>query len=262
MKWKKLVETQTGRKIKVLRPDNVGEYTSNLFLQVCLSEGIKRHFMVRHTPQQNGVAERMNRTLLEKVRCMLSNAGLDKKFWVEAVSYASHLINRLPSAAIGDKTPIEMWSGKHAQDYDSLCIFGCPADYHVKYGKLDSRARKAIFVGFKGGVKGFKLWDLEDKKFMCSKDVTFDEVSIMQASSSQQVENKTIKVLKWVEFDSTPYVPVSSISEKSSIMEETLKVEEEVVSSYVPQNEETTDDANNDDSIVTRKPRREIKNAK
>ena len=83
-------------------------------MQVCQNEGIKRHFTVRHTPQQNGVAERMNRTLLENVRCMLSNAGLDKKFWAEAVSYASHLVNRLPSAAIGGKTPMEMWSGKHA----------------------------------------------------------------------------------------------------------------------------------------------------
>ena len=78
---------------------------------------------MRHTPQQNGVAERINHTLLEKVLCMLSNAGLDKKFWAEAVSYVSHLINRLPSAAIGGKTPMEMWSAKHAQDYDSLRIF-------------------------------------------------------------------------------------------------------------------------------------------
>ena len=66
--------------IKVLRSDNGGEYTSNLFLQVCQNGGIKRHFTVRHAPQQNGVAERMNRTLLEKVQCMLSNAGLNKKF--------------------------------------------------------------------------------------------------------------------------------------------------------------------------------------
>ncbi|KAH9802505.1 Integrase catalytic domain-containing protein [Citrus sinensis] len=132
VKCKKLVETQTGRKIKVLRSDNEGEYTSDPFLQVCQNEGIKRHFTVRHTPQQNGLAERMNRTLLEKVQCMLSNAGLDKKFWAEAVSYASHLVNRLPSAAIGGKAPMEMWSGKHAQDYDSLRIFGCPAYYHVK----------------------------------------------------------------------------------------------------------------------------------
>ena len=74
------METQTGRKIKVLRSDNGGEYTFDPFLQVCQNGGIKRHFMVRHTSQQNSVAERMNRTLLEKVRCMLSNAGLYKKF--------------------------------------------------------------------------------------------------------------------------------------------------------------------------------------
>ncbi|KAH9733926.1 retrovirus-related pol polyprotein from transposon TNT 1-94-like protein [Citrus sinensis] len=176
---------------------------------------------------ENDVAERMNRTLLEKVRCMLSNAGLDKKFWAETVSYASHLVNRLPSAVIGGKTPMEMWSGKHAQDYDSLRIFRCPAYYHVKDGKLNSRARKAIFVGFKGGVKGFKLWDLEDKKFVCSRDVTFDEASMMKASSSQQVENKTKEVLQRVEFDATPYVPISSTSKKGSTMEVTPRVEEE-----------------------------------
>ncbi|KAH9699088.1 Integrase catalytic domain-containing protein [Citrus sinensis] len=238
VKWKILVETQTGRKIKILRSNNGGEYTSDPFLQVCQNEGIKRHFTVRHTPQQNGVAERMNRTLLEKVRCMLSNAGLDKKFWAEAVSYASHLVNWLPSAAIGGKTPMEMWSGKYAQDYDSLRVFGCPAYYHVKDGKLDPRARKTIFVGFKGGVKGFKLWDLEDKKF---------------------VENKTKEVLQRVEFDATPYVPVSSTSKKSLTMEVTPRVEELVVFSDVPQNEETIDDVDNDDFIATRRPRREIK---
>ncbi|KAH9764080.1 hypothetical protein KPL70_001401 [Citrus sinensis] len=214
--------------------------------------------MVREL-KENGVAERMNRTLLEKVLYMLSNAGLDKKFWAEIVSYASHLINRLPSAAIGGKTPMEMWSGKHAQDYDSLRIFGCPAYYHVKDSKLDLRARKAIFVGFKGGVKGFKLWDLEDKKFVCSRDVTFDEASMMKASISQQVENKTTEALQRVEFDATLYVPVSSTSKNSSTMEVTPRVEEEVVSSHVPQNEETIDDVNNNDFIATRRLRIEIK---
>ena len=78
------METQTGRKIKVLQSDNKGEYTSDQFLQVCQNEGVKRHFTVRHIPQQNSVAERMNHTLLEKVRCMLSNVTLDKKCWAEA----------------------------------------------------------------------------------------------------------------------------------------------------------------------------------
>ena len=84
---------------------------------------------------------------------MLSNAGLDKKCWDEAVSYASHLVNWLPSAAIRGKTLMEMWSENYAQDYNSLRIFRFSAYYHIKDGKLDPRARKAIFMGFKGGVK-------------------------------------------------------------------------------------------------------------
>ena len=145
LKWKKMVETQTGRKVKRLRSDNGTEYKNDPFLQVCQDEGIVRHFTVRDTPQQNGVAERMNRTILEKVRCMLSNAGLGKEFWAEAVTYACHLINRLPSAAINGKTPMEMWTGKSATDYDSLHVFGSTAYYHVKESKLDPRAKKALF---------------------------------------------------------------------------------------------------------------------
>ena len=80
VEWKRNLERSTGRKIKVLRSDNGGEYKSNPFLQLCRDEGIERHFTVRETLQQNGVVERMNRTLLEKVRCMLSNTGLSKNF--------------------------------------------------------------------------------------------------------------------------------------------------------------------------------------
>ena len=76
MEWKKNTEKSTRRKIKVLRSDNGGEYKSDPFPKLCHDEGIERHFTVRETPQQNGIAERINRTLLEKVRCMLSNAGL------------------------------------------------------------------------------------------------------------------------------------------------------------------------------------------
>ena len=73
-----------------------------------------------------GVAERMNKTLLEKIRCMLSNAGLPKNFLAEALEYTCYLVNKLPSSAIGGKTPLKVWSRKAAQDYDSLRVFGCP----------------------------------------------------------------------------------------------------------------------------------------
>jgi transposase InsO family protein len=164
LKWKTQVENQMGRKIKVLRTDNGGEYKSDPFLEVCKKFGIMRHFTIRKTPQHNGVAERINKTFVEKVRCMLSNAGLGRKFWAEVVTYAQHLINRLPSSAIGGKTLLEVWSGKPAIDYDSLHIFSSTAYYHVNESKLDPRAKKAFFMVFNTGVKRYRLWCLEVKK--------------------------------------------------------------------------------------------------
>ncbi|GFZ19218.1 hypothetical protein Acr_27g0009570 [Actinidia rufa] len=168
LSWKQMVENQTGRKIKKLRSDNGGEYRYDPFLKICQEEGIVRHFTVRRTPQQNGVAERMNRTLVTKVRCMLSHAGLSKAFWAEAVSYASHLVNRLPAAGIGGKTPMEVWSGKPISDYDYLHVFGCSAYFHVTESKLDPRAKKAIFLGFSSGTKAYRLWCPELKKVVLS----------------------------------------------------------------------------------------------
>ena len=71
------------------------------------------------------------------------------------------------------------------QNYNSISVFGCPVYYHVKNDKLDHRARKVIFVKFKGEVKRFNLWDLKDKKFVYNIDVTFDEAFMLKVSSSQ-----------------------------------------------------------------------------
>jgi len=74
---------------------------------------------------------------------------------------------------------------KVAQDYDLLQVFGYPAYYHVKEDKLDLKARKGLFVGFKKGVKGNKFWDLKDKKFILNRDVMFDKASVMKFADSQ-----------------------------------------------------------------------------
>jgi len=71
--------------------------------------------------------------------------------------YACHLINRLSSSVIGGKTHMEVWSGKAAQDYNSIKIFGCPACYHIKEDKLDPKVNKEVFLEFKRGVKGYKI---------------------------------------------------------------------------------------------------------
>eukprot|EP00253_Pinus_taeda_P026021 PITA_26021 len=105
-----MVEKRTGKSIKRLRTDNGGEFTSVEFEQYCKDEGIVRHKIVVYTPQQNGVAECMNRTLMERARSMINNANLQKELWAEAVSTACYLVNRSPSVAIECKIPEEVWT--------------------------------------------------------------------------------------------------------------------------------------------------------
>ena len=128
-----------------------------------------------------------------------------KEFLGEALAYAYYLVNRLSSSAIGGKTPLEVWSGKAAQGYDSLRVFGCPTYYHVKKDKLDPRAKRGVFVRFKKGVKGYKIWDPKDKKFILSRDVMFDdEASMLKPTISQQMKiEKTKGISQQVESDAT-----------------------------------------------------------
>ena len=87
------VENQTGRKIKCLRTDNGPEYRDVDFFKFCEEHGIKKHFTERKTPQQNGVVERLNRTITEIARCLRLNAELSKIFWVEAMDMTCYIIN-------------------------------------------------------------------------------------------------------------------------------------------------------------------------
>ncbi|KAG2963263.1 hypothetical protein PC120_g27553 [Phytophthora cactorum] len=89
-----MAETQTGKRVKTLRSDNGGEYTSGAMAKFCKDRGIEQKFTPPYTPQLNGVAERMNRTLVESARCMLEHAGLSKSYWGEAVMTATFLRNR------------------------------------------------------------------------------------------------------------------------------------------------------------------------
>ena len=111
---------------------------------------------------------------------MISNAGLGKEFWAEAVNTATLLVNRSPCTAIECKTPEEVWSSKPV-DYSNLKVFGCPAYAHVNEGKLEPRAKKCIFLGYGSGVKGYRLWcsDPKSPKFLISRDVTFDESAML-----------------------------------------------------------------------------------
>ena len=102
-KWLAQVQNETGRSLKVLRSDNGGEYRSVEFKQFCESQGIKREFTVPRTPQQNGVAERMNRTITERARSMRLHSGLPKSYWAEVVNTVVYLINHGPSSPLEER---------------------------------------------------------------------------------------------------------------------------------------------------------------
>nr|GEY32997.1 Gag-Pol polyprotein [Tanacetum cinerariifolium] len=175
-----------GRTAKKLRTDNGLEFCNREFEQLCIESGIARHFIVFGTPQQNGVAERMNRTLMDKVRCLLIQSGLPKTFRAEVTFTATYLINRSLSREIEKKTLIEMWSG-HPSDYGMLRIFGCVAYPHDKQGKLEPRAVKCVLLGYPEGVKGYKLYRLDDESF---KIVTSRNVAGVEL---QRLNNHTPK---------------------------------------------------------------------
>ncbi|GJS21654.1 retrovirus-related pol polyprotein from transposon TNT 1-94 [Tanacetum coccineum] len=109
--WKQLVENQIGMTVKKLRTNNGLEFCNQKFEQLCIESGIARHLTVVGTPQQNGLAKHMNRTLMDKVRRLLIQSGLPKTFWAEATCTATYLINRSPLTAIEKKTPMEIWLG-------------------------------------------------------------------------------------------------------------------------------------------------------
>ena len=161
LEWKAMVERSTGHKVKVLRSVNEGEYTSNEFEGYLKKEGIKHKYTIPKTPEQNGVSERMNRTLVEKVRSMLRDSKLPQQFWAEALTTAVYLLNRSPMKTPLNRTPFEEWTGEKPR-VNHLKIFCCTAYTHIpkdKRKKLDSKAKKCIFLGYGGLRKGYCLYN-------------------------------------------------------------------------------------------------------
>ncbi|KAG8475193.1 hypothetical protein CXB51_031757 [Gossypium anomalum] len=159
---------------------------------------------------------------MEKVRCMLSNANLLKSFWAEAASTK--------------KTPQEVWSGIPS-NYSDLNIFGCPAYAHADNGKLEPRSIKCVFLGYKAGVKGYKLWCPENRKVVIRRDV-FDETAMLPNLSLKDSSNKENQ--KQVEHQ------INTKSTPKSTPQASTKIENRVASS--PQY-----------SIAKNRTRREIK---
>lgn len=175
--FKSSVEKDTGMFIKCLRTDRGGEYNSTEFKDYCKEHGIKRQLTAAYTPQQNGVAERKNRSIMNMVRTILTEKGVPKSFWPEAVQWANHVLNRSPTVAVKDKTPEEAWSDRKP-DVGYFKVFGCIGHVHIpdqRRTKLDDKSIKCVLLGFSSESKAYRMYDPVKKKIHTSRDVAFEE---------------------------------------------------------------------------------------
>eukprot|EP00253_Pinus_taeda_P012844 PITA_12844 len=192
--FKTLFEKQCGHYIKVLRTDRGGEYIYKDFLCFCIENGIQKQFTTRYTPQQNGVAERKNRTILDMVKSMLKSKQLPHEYSAEAITCAVYILNRCPTKVVMKKIPEEAWSGQK-QTVTHMRVFGCVAYAHVLdkiRKKLDSKGEKCVFVGYCDQSKAYKLYNPSTKKLIVSKDVHFIEDEAWDGSLEKAVNVKTI----------------------------------------------------------------------
>ncbi|GJU89940.1 putative ribonuclease H-like domain-containing protein, partial [Tanacetum coccineum] len=171
------IENQLNQKVKTIRSDNGTEFKNKDVIEFCGSKGIKREYSNARTPQQNGVAERKNRTLIEAARTMLADSFLPNTFWAEAVSTACYVLNRVLVTKPHNKTPYELLTGK-IPIISYIRPFGC----HVTIlntidhlGKFAGKSDEGFLVGYSLQSKAFRVYNLETKRVEENLHINFLE---------------------------------------------------------------------------------------
>ncbi|GKC73417.1 putative ribonuclease H-like domain-containing protein [Tanacetum coccineum] len=201
----KEIENLVDKKVKIIRSDNGTEFKNKVMDDFCREKGIKREYSVARTPQQNGVAERRNRTLIEAARTMLADSKLPTTFWAEAVSTACYVQNRVLVVKPHNKTPYELFRGfKPALSF--MRPFGC----HVtilntldSLGKFDGKSDEGFFVGYSLSSKAFRVYNTRTKRVEENLHIGFLENKPMIEGTGP----------KWL-FDIEDYTSTQSISKE------------------------------------------------
>lgn len=166
--YQQLVERQTGKKVECLQSDNGREYCNTQFDKYLADQGITRRLSVPHTPQQNGVSERMNRTLLDMGRCLLLQSGISAMFWSEAIATACYIRNRCPTSSLDGTISYEKWTNKRS-NVEHFKKFGSKVavlDEEQNKDKLAPRFISGILVGCPKERKGFRVWIPSSRKLI------------------------------------------------------------------------------------------------
>jgi transposase InsO family protein len=221
------VEVELNLKVMALRTDRGGEFTSKNFAQFCEGLGIKHYLTAPYSPQQNGVVERRNQTVVGMARSLLKSKGLPGQFWGEAVATAVYLLNRAPTKSVRGMTPYEALY-KVKPSVEHLRTFGCIG--HVKkvgshLTKLADRSSEMVLIGYEQYSKAYRMFDPYTKKLCVSRDVVFEEDRSWEwvsEKAEQSSESFTVDYSVHLDDVSTAAHP-KSIVDHPTTEEESLK---------------------------------------
>uniref|UniRef100_A0ACD5WTY3 Uncharacterized protein n=1 Tax=Avena sativa TaxID=4498 RepID=A0ACD5WTY3_AVESA len=170
-------EMESGERLRTLRTDRGGEFTSKDFSEFCADRGTARHLTAPYSPQQNGVVERRNQTVVGMARSMLKAMAVPARFWGEAVTTAVFVLNRAYTRSVEGRTPFEAWYGRKP-DVHFIRVFGCKAYAKVtrpNLQKLEDRSTAVVFLVYEPGGKAYRCYDPNAKRVIVSRDVVFEE---------------------------------------------------------------------------------------
>ena len=176
--YNSIIKNKTGKAMQRFRTDGGGEYNSKPLDEFYSQEGIKHEVTTKYSPQSNGKAERLNRTLLNSARTMLIRAKLPKMFWNEAIRAAAHIKNRTTTSNDTKQTPYQKWNQRKPK-IGHLRVFGCLAyEKNVKPNslkKFEPRAAPRIFMGYDQKQRAYRLYDVQNMKITVAREVKFFE---------------------------------------------------------------------------------------
>ena len=246
--YEALVVAKFGVAISQFTSDQGREYCSTEQLQWYKKKGIQIETTIAYSPQQNGVAERFNRTLVEKVRAMIIESNVPKNMWGDAAQCACYLINRSPTKSLdGHVTPAEKFYGEKP-DLMKLRVFGCKAMAWIpnqKRGKLDSKSKKSVMIGYV--PNGYKLWDMEKRKVFTSRDVKFEEAVYPFKERDHGVKSQLTITTHEQEGDNSNVVCAreSITIEDNNVPEATDEIDVQAVESQENEDDEFEDSSEN-----------------
>ncbi|CAB0037528.1 unnamed protein product [Trichogramma brassicae] len=186
--FERAVNNKFGRTMRALRCDQGREYCNNEMKKTMDKYGIKLETTAPYTPEKNGQAERVNRTIVEMARSMMLQAKAPGFLWAEAVNTAAHIVNRLSTRARSNTTPFEAWWGKKP-DMSNMRIFGALAYSHIPKQfrkKFDPKAKRTWMVGYNGDSRNYRLYDPSSRKIIISRNVTFNEENLIGTSEEKE----------------------------------------------------------------------------